>query len=136
MGGLGNESCQWEQVFGPENPKEASAAAWRVDGNRWTEARSSAGIKTHQIKAEEEREREPGQRMEPLPAGVTGLCGQLCPFVWEDSRHPPSWTALGGSEGDRLAPGGQGRMPLTSPAPFCCPCSPMEVGLLQGTGVT
>ena len=74
--------------------------------------------------------------MEPLPAGVTGLCGQLCPFVWEDSRHPPSWTALGGSEGDRLAPGGQERVPLTSPAPFCCPCSPMEVGLLQGTGVT
>lgn len=60
MGGLGNESCRWEQVFGPENPKEASAAPWRVDGNRWTEARSSAGIKTHQIKAEEEREREPG----------------------------------------------------------------------------
>ena len=74
--------------------------------------------------------------MEPLPAGVTGLCGQLCPFVREDSRHPPSWTALGGSEGDRLAPGGQGRVPLTSPAPFCCPCSPMEVELLLGTGVT
>lgn len=54
------------------------------------------------------------------------MWGQLCPFVWEDLRHPPSQTGLGGSEDDRLAPG--------SWVDFC-PCSLMEAGLLLGTGL-
>lgn len=47
----------WEQVFRPRNPKGTGEAAWKVERNRWREARSPAGIKTREIKAED---RKPG----------------------------------------------------------------------------
>ena len=65
-------------MFRPENPKEANAAAWRVDGNRWTGAGSSAGIKTHQIKAEEERKWEPGSASGTPPGGGDWTYGASC----------------------------------------------------------
>ena len=103
-------------MFGPENPKEASAAAWRVDRNRWTEAGSSAGIKTHQIKGEEEREQEPGLACGTPPGGGDWAGGASCVPLSGKTRgiRPPRqhWEA----EGDRPAPGSQAGE-WTSPAP-------------------